>query len=179
MAEYRDVYGGPFVCEFTEDVSREEYDNLRGLNPSTIVHRRKSALHAKHAYEQEWKDTPSKKIGRASHSLLLEPKTFFDNWCVWTGGRRYGKSWDEFRTWAGEKEIISQGELTEVQASVTSALKKPEVQELVKSGVAESVVQVEECGLQCKGRMDWIDTDSGTLCDPKFVNDIAAVPFGS
>lgn len=165
------------------NMDKNEYFRTPGLNPSTIVYRRKSALAAKHAYEQSWSDSPAKLFGRCCHSLLFEGHRFYQDWAVWPEHkRRYGKEWDEFQVENAGKEIIKDGDgqygLHHALKAIGAATKHRRLQELVTEGLAEVALFTEEQGLQCRGRMDWLDTRGANLVDAKFTNDITPSVFG-
>ena len=167
-----------------EGIDRNEYFRTPGLNPSTIVKRRKSALAAKHAYESESGDTEAKLFGRCCHSLLFEPHRFNDDWAVWPDKDKRGSEWKEFKAQADAegKEIIKAGDgmyrLDRAVAATQAAIRKPRVKDLIAEGIAEVALFTGELGMQCKGRTDWIDTRGGNLVDAKFTNDITPSVFG-
>lgn len=142
--------------EIVEGMHRADYFAHPGLNPSTIVQRRKSALEAKYAYEgdEEWPeddaDTPARIFGSCGHSLLFEPETFDQCWAIWNGGRRWGNEWNAFAAEARGKgqQIIAGGnglyQFGMLQRAVRCALDKPKIRELVREGISEVAVFSDE-----------------------------------
>lgn len=166
-----------------EDMPREDYFSTVGLNPSTIVKRRKSAKAAKHAYEQDSKDTDAMMFGRCCHSLLFEPDRFDHDWAIAPQGIRRGtKAWDAFVAESAGKQIIKDGDqqygFRRAAEAVRAALDHAGVRDLVIEGRSEVAVFTEEHGLQCKGLMDRIDTIGSNLIDAKFTSDIRKEVFG-
>lgn len=188
MPKYEDIKTDSIVHGIFERIDESNYRHTPGLNPSTIVERRRSALHAKWAYENPGEtDTPAKLFGRCCHSLLLEPDTFKDEWAIAPNVDRRTKkgkaTYDEFlASSAGKQVIAANGALgfETVLKCVEAAVAKPQLKELLASGVREVPVFTGEGGLQCKGRIDFVSTvtPEAVIIDPKFTNDVTPEGFG-
>lgn len=159
-----------------------EYRKMTGLNPSTIVHRKTSALHARHAYESESQSTPAMRFGSAVHAMLFEPGDFQNRYITWSGGDKRGKEWTAFKAIAGDREVLSEDGrfgLSHIM-SVWSALRADRgVRMLCDKGVSEVVVRTSECGgrIACKGRIDRVDTSGqrARIVDLKTIANIAHI----
>ena len=159
-----------------------KYVATPGLNPSTIIDGRTSMRHLRYAWEAAGEDTDAKLFGRAQHCLLLEPREFEQRYWPWEG-RRAGNAYVEFCVRAeaeGAEVIRAEGEYSAASAIAATAgfLAHPLVQRLVKAGSAEQALFADECGLQCKGRVDWISTSEHCLTDIKTAHNITARAFG-
>lgn len=179
-----DVLTDSIITGIFPKVKQEVYFKTPGLNPSTIVHRQKSALAARHAYEQGYAETEAMVFGRCCHTILFEQEKFDSEWAIWPADkRRYGKEWDAFKAANEGKQIIKDGDqlygFRHALNAATAATKKPQVRRLIKEGLAEVGVMTAEEGLQCKGRLDWIDTAGSNIVDAKFTNNIDPRIFGA
>lgn len=165
-----------------EDLPFAQYRATPGLNPSSIVKRRKSAFACKWAYENPSGDTDAMLFGRFCHSLLFEFDKVEDYWVIHDGDRR-GNAWKKALAEAEEtgKEIIKRsGEYgaDKAIAIVENALTYPLVREAVAECVREVSVFSEEFDMQVKGRLDAVDTKNARIVDAKFTNDIDPTAFG-
>ena len=155
---------------------REQYRVACGLNPSSL--KQPSPRHVRYAYENETEPTDAMKLGTAVHALCWEPHRFEQDIAVWPNIRR-GKEWAAFKE-ANDGKLILTTELYRRAVDISSALvADPLVGQLAFSGIAETAVFTEELGLQCRGLLDWVNTDLGILCDLKVVNNVQARLFGS
>lgn len=160
----------------------DEYLDLAALNPSTIVHGRKSLLHLKYAWDKGFEDTEAKQWGRLVHCLLFEPSQVEARYWSWEG-RRQGNAYKDFYAKAqleGAEVVRAEGQYslkTAIEAA-QSFLGDARVQALIAAGRSEMVVLAPECGLQCKGRLDWISGAEHVLTDLKTAAEIEEKLFG-
>lgn len=176
MRNINAIFDGPFRHGVEVHMPREQYREACGLNPSSL--KQPSPLHVKYAYENQSESTDAMRLGTAVHTLCWEPHRFSDDIAVWEGTRR-GKEWESFRDDNDGKTIIKAEQL-EIATRIASALTaNPMVRELAREGCAEVAVFTEECGLQCRGMLDWIATHLGVLADLKVVNSIEPRRFGN
>lgn len=169
------------------DMPWEEYLQFPALNGSVIVSAFQdddiSLLHLKTSWESDDEDSDSMRFGRMLHTLLFEHGDFMARWRSWDGVRR-GKDYDKFvldATAAGAEVVPAVGKLSMESAlqAVPSFLNNAKIQSLIKAGQAEQSVFMPECGLQTKGRIDWISTSEHALVDLKTTRSIGKRSFGS
>ncbi len=160
----------------------DEYLAYPALNPSTIVHGRKSMLHLKHAWDNRGDDSDAMLFGRAQHCLLFEPREFERRYRPWEG-RRAGNAYEEFCAEAyaeGAEVIKATGEYSQESAieATHGFLAHPLIQRMIAAGKAEQSILCVENGMQCKGRLDWISASEHCISDLKTARDITARAFG-
>lgn len=160
-----------------------EYLDFPGLNGSVIVQGRKSMLHLKHQWDRGGEDTDAMRFGRLQHCLLFEPREVALRYRAWQGTRR-GNAYEAFVAEAaasGAEVVRAEGEYSMAAAleATASFLRNPQVQALILKGQAEQTVLHDECGLQCKGRIDWISTGEHVLTDLKTTSEIEGRLFGA
>ena len=108
-------------------------------------------------------DSPALRIGSATHSLVLEPDTFWQEWAVAPSGidrrTKAGKAaWAEFEESVGARGVLTAGE-GELVARVAEAVRAhPAAKELLKKGEAEQTAVWDDfmTGARCKCRPDWL-----------------------
>ena len=172
--------------EIREDVAWGSYCDLPAMNPSTLVHGliaadpwATSMKHLRYSWESPRKDTPALLWGRAVHCLLFEPDQFEARYVEWSGGKRYGNRWDTFQADCNEKdqEILTSEQWTSAIFAAQGFVGEPLVQELISKGKPEVTVLCTEDGIQCRGRIDWIQ-EGTAIVDLKTTRNIQAGKFG-
>lgn len=174
------------ICNGTRnelaDMTWTEYKAFPALNGSVLVHGRKSMLHLKDAWEHGIEDTDAMQYGRLLHCLLFESKEVDKRYWPWEG-RRAGIKYAEFvldAVKAGAEVVRAEGQYS-LMAAIEAAqgfLRSNKVQALIKAGQAEQTVLAVECGLQLKGRIDWVSTAGHILVDLKTTAEIEGELFG-
>ena len=159
-----------------------EYLDYPALNGSTLTAGRKSLLHLRDAWDHDHPDTEAMQFGRLVHCLLFEPREVGARYRTWEG-RRAGNDYQLFRALAeadGAEVVRADGQYS-LEAALEAAqgfLRSARVKELIAAGQAEQTVLAVECGLQCKGRLDWVSTAEHVLTDLKTTRDIEDEAFG-
>lgn len=99
--------------------------------------------------------TDAMQLGTLEHLLILEPDRE-DEVAVWSGGRRYGKAWDEFQAAHDGKLIVTQDQWDKAKAMAQSVYDHPQAAEFVtaKDRAVEQTWLFRYCGLLCKVRTD-------------------------
>jgi len=160
----------------------DEYREYPALNGSAIVHGRTSMLHLKYAWDHGRKDTDAMQFGRLVHCLLFEPTEVTERYWPWDG-RRSGNAYELFKAEAeiaGAEVIRAEGEYS-MEAALQAAkgfLASSRIQSLIEAGKSEQTVITEECGMPCKGRIDWISTSQHVLTDLKTTVSLDRKKFG-
>ena len=167
-------YGMPF----------EEYQSIKALNGSSIVHMRRSAMKFKHELDNPTSPSPAMELGVITHRLILEPETVGDL-AVWGEEEdqkvRRGKLWDEFRRVHEGSIILTVNERDAVLAMAHAALSHSPIR---KYANAEGPSEVSmfwrhpHTGRKFKARVDKIVGDPPTLVDLKTTRDSRSFRFG-
>lgn len=146
----------------------EEYAAMPGWRFSHIKEMDKSPLHVQHARRTE-DDADHFRIGRALHSLVLEPDTF-DGKYVMYAERRSSKAWDAFAAEHADKTILTQQAWDDAHF-MADAVRRA-VGDMLDNAAAEQVVTWtdEATGLPCKVRRDLLK--SRVLADLKSTRDL-------
>lgn len=132
-----------------------DYALLPGEHFTTLKHLDKSPLHYHRARTHDRADTPSLRMGRAVHSLVLTPDAA--DVAVWVGGRRAGKEWEAFQLqWAG-CTIVKPEEIATARRMREAVMAHPKARALLESGDPEvSITWTSTNGLACKARVDFV-----------------------
>jgi hypothetical protein len=150
------------------------YANLPGVNFSTLKYMRRSPLHYRHACENAREDSDTFRLGRLTHTLVLEPERVASEYVVWdmdaaertrasmpankkpptlTTARR-GKLWDAFEAANAGRTIVTTDQMRDAQAMAAAVLR-------VWTPPANCEVTLQwldyATGLACKGRLDAVD----------------------
>ena len=159
----------------------DEYKAVDAVNFSALKWMRKSALHFLNALKRDGGDTRSMKLGRAGHTAVLEPDRFLIDYVMFGGDRRAGKAWDTFAEANADKEILKIDEYQLALAMRDAVEKHPRAMELLAGGRAEVSLKWtdEKTGLECKGRVDWVDVSRRIFVDLKTATDIEASKFAA
>lgn len=159
----------------------DEYKAVDAVNYSALKWMRKSALHFLNALKRDGADTRSMKLGRAGHTAVLEPDRFLIDYVMFGGDRRAGKAWDAFAADHADKEILKLDEYQLALAMRDAVEKHPRAMELLAGGRAEVSLKWtdEKTGLECKGRVDWVDVSRRIFVDLKTAADIEASKFAA
>ncbi len=144
-----------------------EYQAIDAVNWSTLKHMGASPLHYRHACECGTGDTPAMLLGRAIHTAVLEPDEFPLRYAVYTGDRRAGKAWEEFRDANAGRDILKANEYDVCLQVRDAARRNAHVQDMLtgSSEVVKTWTDA-ETGIACKCRIDHVTAD-GVLVDVK------------
>lgn len=158
-----------------------EYRALAGVNWSTLKAMRESPKAYKHALTHDRKDTMPMMIGRAVHSLVLEPDTFGLHYAVWNGGDRRGAKWTEFEATHAGMTIFKPAELDLAYAMSAAVLADPVARDYLAGAVFEGSIAWTDpaTGLACKARPDVRNKARLLLADLKTCRSIDARRFGN
>lgn len=159
----------------------DSYKAIDAINWSTLKHMRKSPRHFMNALTSQGDDTRSMKLGRATHTAILEPDRFLVDYVMFGGERRAGKAWEQFAEANAEKEILKLDEYQLALAMRDAVEFHPRALDLISSGVAEVALTWtdEKTVLRCKGRVDWVDASRRIFVDVKTAAEIEAMRFAS
>ena len=133
---------------------------------SALKHLRTSPKQYRFALDNPSPDTPSLRIGRALHSMVLEPDTFAERYAIWTGTRR-GKAWEAFEAENASKTILTDKELLRV-TGMQMALMSHKLATERLLGAREREIAWDIGHHKCAGRVDVVGdrlTDLKTAID--------------
>jgi hypothetical protein len=149
------------VAPISLSMTFDGYQNIAGLNYSTLKHLRVSPLHFKHNREQPPQDRTAFMLGRASHGAILEPDRFPLDFAVYPGARRAGNDWDAFKEAHRGQTIIKAEEYAEALAIRDAVRGHRVANKLLSGGEAERTLIWTDAasGLVCKGRIDYLRAD--------------------
>lgn len=155
------------------NVSWDDYKAIQAINPSTVVHGAKSMRHLLNAWNNP---SPSKAClawGRAIHCLLFEPDQFESRYaeCDVIRNPRH----NAYKDWLADnegKEALTAKDMTTTLKAAKCFLADPDVQELIAAGMAEVTLLTVEDGVQCKGRVDFLQTALEVITDLKSTRNI-------
>ncbi len=169
----------PAPLSFPRKMSFWDYRALPGMNWSLLKAMGDSAKHFRHAEQYERGDTDTLLVGRATHTATLEPYEFEKTYAIWTGDRRAGKKWDEFKVTAADAglECLREKDRREVLAMAWAVRMHPAARDILSKGRAERVYQWHdrETGILCKARLDW--TRASLVSDLKTTQSVEPEAF--
>jgi exodeoxyribonuclease VIII len=140
-------------------ISFEEYAQIPRVNSGLLKLLKRSPAHYHYRLSNPSDiSSPSKRLGRAVHSAVLEPQEFACQYVVWNDGRRYGKQWDGFCENNAGREILTQAEYEKCIALQQSVRSCPVARKYLAKGTAEVSMfwTDKETRLACKGRADFV-----------------------
>lgn len=118
--------------------------------------------------------TDAMHFGSLIHKLLLEPESFNDEYAIFTGARRAGKEWQQFKSENENKQIIKMSELDDANSIVQNAMNNPIFNEIMSNKVhTEKQVTWTHAGVGFKGFIDVESIINGEtiVCDIKTTTD--------
>lgn len=162
------------VCHLSGD----EYRALDAVNWSTLKYACQSPLAYQHALANPPVETDAMRLGRATHTAVFEPDRLLHEYVIWSGGRRAGKEWDEFKAMHENRTILKPDEYDTAIAIRNAVRGHKAAAKLLKTGEAECTLQWtdQDTGIACKARLDWYSPK--VLVDLKTTRDIEARAFG-
>ena len=148
----------------------DEYRAVDAVNWSTLKALRTSPRHYQHALLREDKtDSVPRRLGRALHTLILEPLQFEERHPEFTGKVRRGKGWEEFLNEHPDADPLTQEELGRVYRMADAIRSNEFALSHLVEGVTEKTLQWKDpdTGIDCKGRCDSVN---GHLVELKTCN---------
>ena len=158
----------------------DEYLSMPGINWSALKHMRESPARYAHMLRQHGEDSTTLAIGRAVHTLTLQPDMFNAEFAIWTGGRRAGKEWDAFEADHATRTILKADEYELSRAMALAVLHDSTAAKYLRlSDFERSMQWVDHAtGLPCKARTDITRASDRVLADLKTCASIDARRFG-
>lgn len=176
------------------DVSWADYLAIKKMNPSTLVHGRKSMLHLKHAIDNGTnEDTPALNFGRVFHSVTLKqgthaviPDFHLDEANVTAAGKPsksrstayYEAAVAQWKSEHQGYDICTREQLEIAEHMAANVWAKPKAREILEACGENKEVTLEGviAGVEIKGRVDILCP--GIIADLKTCNSIDNRVFG-
>lgn len=149
-----------------------QYKRINALNHSTLDRIRKTPRHLQHYLRHGDEDSTAKLLGRALHTLVLEPKRESENLVVWEHGDRRGNDWKAFALKHADKDIVKTSEYENVGRIRDAIFAKQSIREKLEGATHEGTALWTDpvTGLACKARMDC--TRETVIYDLKSTSDL-------
>lgn len=162
------------------DVPFGRYQQWDAWNPSrikTLV--QKSARALRYELDHGHESTPSMDLGRATHTLILEPDKFAERYAIYYGdGTRASKDFKAFAEDNAGKEIFKASEIDNALGMAAAINADPVAGPIIARQAQHEVSVVwQSSGLLCKGRIDRLEQD-GSITDLKTCADPYPRKFG-
>ncbi len=142
-----------------QKMTMAQYRQMEGLNISSLVNILKSPKHFIYKKNNPT-DSDSLSLGRAIHSLILEPDLFFSEYAIAPKCDRRTKEgkkiYEDFLVSSSGKEVISFDEHSLAKAVADSVLSSPKINNMLSKGQAEVSFFKEIDGVNHKARLDFV-----------------------
>lgn len=150
-----------------------EYDALPGERSSHVRRAAECGLAYDGARKHPPPDSDAFRLGRATHTAVLEPLQFLDEYILCEHKDRRTKA---YKAWAAEqtKSILMRRDYETAKGIADAVRAHPVASELLlQRGASEVTVQWQDqsSGVLCKARPDWL-TDAGDLVDLKTAREL-------
>lgn len=157
-----------------------DYFQIPAINWSTLKYMRDSPAAYLRAITEHRQDTPALAFGRLVHGMVLEPDDATRRYVIWSGGRRYGKAWDEFCDANIDREIVTAEDYVAAEEIASAVMENDVAMSLLRGARTEVVAQWQDptTGLSCKAKIDAI-SKCGSLVDLKTTRSTDSRRFGA
>jgi hypothetical protein len=154
-----------------------EYQEIPGVNWSTLKSLRVSPKQYQYDIHVEREDAAHFRIGRACHAWVLEHETFEERFVCYRDGVRRGARWENFKVDHAGKEILNPTEWMKAIGTATAICTHPVASQYL-SGLAETVVTWtdQKTRIDCKARLDLVN---GKLIEIKSTSSLAPRMFAA
>lgn len=107
--------------------------------------------------------------GTLAHTLILEPDMLQKDFEFFSGFRKQGRDWEEFKQLHAEsgKILMSKSQKVKVSNWVKNYFSMPTAVNLIKNGKPEHTLFGDFMGVPTKVRADYINIDAGYIADVK------------
>jgi len=173
----------PSIMGITPNIPFADYLKLPGLSASALKKLMRSPLAFKWDQDHPNHATSSAMaLGSATHTAILEPERFAEEYVIWEGDRR-GKAWLDFKDANSSRSILTASEYEDVAGMRNSVHGFGPAARYLKEGIAEVTLQWTDpdTGRAMRGRVDWITVIDGqiVLVDLKTTRDSSPRKFGA
>lgn len=154
------------------DITFEEYCAIDAVNFTSLKALATSPLQYRYERDNERPDTNAYRLGRATHTAVLEPRRLLREYAVWdrktkSGDKaapRNGKAWEEFQAQHEGRTILTLSQHEHAHDMGEAVRANPAIRPILTDPTGRAEVSLvwthERTGLPCKCRVDWL-TDTG------------------
>lgn len=170
------------------DLPWAEYRAMDAVNWSSLKQIGRSPAHYRHELTRAPPhDTDALKVGRAVHTAVFEPELFQQRFITWSGDRRAGKEWEQFKASNISRDILTLQQALEVTALQSAVRSAAVAQPYLVGGRREVTLRwkVEQptlfgadgYSIDCKGRLDYLN--GAGIIDLKTTRDASPEAFSA
>lgn len=158
-----------------------DYAAIDAVSRSHLEAFRRSPAHYKAAIKKDWSDTPDLLVGRALHTLVLEPEKFDAEFvCAPQLDRRtkVGKEqWADLQS--SGKSVLTAQQMEMVNQMCIAIGTHASAGAILGAddGEPEVTLQWQDRGVECKGRLDFMNRRFSTIVDVKTTLDASPIAF--
>ena len=143
------------------NITRTDYDALDGINHSKLKHFLTSSKYGAYKIAAPFNPTPAMRVGTATHTLVLEPEKFDDEYIIGgpinkSTGKTYGSGSDKFKDWLKEQDEGKK------YLSDQEAIQSRRVANNTKHNKT-AMFWLDQCEHK-ETAIDWVDPYSGLKC---------------
>lgn len=161
----------------------KDYHAHPAISKSGLAEFQRSPAHYRHWRDNDKPDTDALRLGRAFHTMLLEPDTFDARVYVWAGSERKTKAgkqaYKDAVAAAGTRLMLKKTEHDNLKA-IAESISSHVSARVILSGRGDVEATLlwtdEETGVECRARPDWLRSD-GVLVDLKTTTDARVHKF--
>jgi exodeoxyribonuclease VIII len=169
------------MSQLIRNMPAEEYHSHPAISKSGLDRLAETPAHYRWYadHREEMPETDALRIGRAFHTMLLEPKLFDKECAVGPDVSRATKEWKAFAHENDGKLLLKGDEHRELQAMCASILDHPAARAVLsgKGMIEPSLFWTDETtGVECRARFDWLRFD-GLIVDLKSATDASPETF--
>lgn len=153
------------------DSTNAAYHSNRSHLSSSLL---KLILQSPEAFYEKWFGPPiaeeTKDVfseGSFVHTLLLEPHKVLSDYAIFTGLRKQGKAWEEFKAANPGKTLLSAPQVNRCEELAKAATASTVAMQLLSGGLAEHTMVGSILDVPVKARADYINIEAGYIVDVK------------
>ena len=166
------------LLKFGDDT--EYYSDNEYVTNSMLGLLNKSPQHLLQYMQGAQEESKALDIGKAFHTMVLEPSKIDNQVIVFEGKTRRGKAWDEFKMENADKTIVSTSEWNMINNMSNILFENEQAMSFISESKHEVVEVWEDRGINCKGKADMVVTnidDKKILIDLKTTRDSSPESF--
>jgi len=158
------------LLKFGDDT--EYYSDNEYVTNSMLGLLNKSPQHLLRYMQGAQEESKALDIGKAFHTMVLEPSKIDNEVVVFEGKTRRGKVWDEFKMENADKTIVSTSEWNMINNMSNILFENEQAMSFINSSKHEVVEVWENKGINCKGKADMVTTSLEWIEDKKVIIDL-------
>jgi hypothetical protein len=168
-----------------EDITFDQYRAKEAVNFSSLKILAKSPRKYRYYLDNGIEPTDAMRLGRGTHTAILEPQRFLLEYALWPEKQkdgkanvRRGKKWDAFQAVNEDKTILTEKQYMLALEMAKAVRAEPTAKPFIDCKGEEEVsfTWAHRLGFTCKCRVDWV-TDAA-IVDMKSSQDATPRGFG-